>query len=197
STICQMNRAPLLSTRAAAIAPALRATRRASTPEIGVALVSALMESSKEPHPPRTPDSNYVPGWGQGFAAYSGDTALTTGSLLPWRGQTTTGRMEGSFTAAQSRTQRTIMNILMFSMTPLFPDRAMGGAQKQLKRIALHLGELGHDVTLLATRRSDSLTPFQWSERVRVLPIFRFKQPYPEPYATPVYNIAAAIQDLG
>ncbi len=89
------------------------------------------------------------------------------------------------------------MNILMFSMTPLFPDRAMGGAQKQLKRIALHLGELGHDVTLLATRRSDSLTPFQWSERVRVLPIFRFKQPYPEPYATPVYNIAAAIQDLG
>lgn len=89
------------------------------------------------------------------------------------------------------------MHILMFSMTPLFPDRAMGGAQKQLKRIALHLGSLGHDVTLLATRRADSQTPFQWAERVRAVPIFRFKQPYPEPYATPVYNIAAAIQDLG
>lgn len=89
------------------------------------------------------------------------------------------------------------MNILMFSMTPLFPSHAMGGAQKQLKRIALHLGELGHSVTILATQRPDSMQPFEWSSRVRVLPIFRFKQPYPEPYATPVYNIAAAIQDLG
>lgn len=89
------------------------------------------------------------------------------------------------------------MKIVMFSMTPLFPDRAMGGAQKQLKRIALHLAEQGHDITLLATRRGDSNVPFQWHERAQVIPIFRFKQPYPEPYATPVYNIAAAIQDIG
>jgi len=85
----------------------------------------------------------------------------------------------------------------MFSMTPLFPDRAMGGAQKQLKRVAIHLAEQGHDVTLLATRRQDSNAPFQWHERARVVPIFRFKQPYPEPYATAVYNIASAIQDVG
>lgn len=89
------------------------------------------------------------------------------------------------------------MKIIMFSMTPLFPDQAMGGAQKQLKRIAVHLAELGHEVTVLATRRQDSMTPFQWHERAQVIPIFRFKQPFPEPYATPVYNIAAAIQDLG
>lgn len=85
----------------------------------------------------------------------------------------------------------------MFSMTPLFADKNMGGAQKQLKRVALHLGALGHDVTLLATRRADSDAPFDWAARVHIVPIFRFKQPFPEPYATPPYNIAAAIQDLG
>ena len=85
----------------------------------------------------------------------------------------------------------------MFSMTPLFPNKVMGGAQKQLKRVAIHLGELGHEVTILTTRRQDASAPFQWAERVRIVPIFRFKQPYPEPYATPPYNIAAAIQDIG
>jgi glycosyltransferase involved in cell wall biosynthesis len=89
------------------------------------------------------------------------------------------------------------MRILAFSMTPLFPDLAMGGAQKQLKRVALHLADLGHEVTVVATRRSDSMAPFRWHERVQVIPLFRFKQPYPEPYATPAYNIAAAIQDIG
>jgi glycosyltransferase involved in cell wall biosynthesis len=85
----------------------------------------------------------------------------------------------------------------MFSMTPLFPNKNMGGAQKQLKRVALHLGNLGHDVTILTTWRQDASEPFTWGERVRILPIFRFKQPFPEPYATPPYNIAAAIQDIG
>ncbi len=89
------------------------------------------------------------------------------------------------------------MNILIFSMTPLFPSHAMGGAQKQLKLIAVYLAEQGHNVTIVCTRRQDTMQPFQWHERAQVLPIFRFKQPYPEPYATPAYNIAAAIQDVG
>ncbi|MFN8371687.1 MAG: glycosyltransferase family 4 protein [Anaerolineae bacterium] len=89
------------------------------------------------------------------------------------------------------------MKILIFSMTPLFPSHAMGGAQKQLKLIALHLAEQGHIVTVVCTRRQDTMQPFNWHDRVRVLPIFRFKQPYPEPYATPAYNIAAAVQDVG
>ncbi|MBZ0282079.1 MAG: glycosyltransferase family 4 protein [Anaerolineae bacterium] len=89
------------------------------------------------------------------------------------------------------------MKIAMFSMTPLFPNQSMGGAQKQLKKVALYLGEQGHDVTILCTRRQDTLQPFQWGERVRVVPTFRFKQPFPEPYATEVYNIAAAVQEMG
>jgi len=89
------------------------------------------------------------------------------------------------------------MKIVMFSMTPLFPDRSMGGAQKQLKKVALHLAQQGHDITVLCTRRDDLREPFKWHERAEIVPIFRFKQPYPEPYFTPVYNIANAIGDLG
>jgi glycosyltransferase involved in cell wall biosynthesis len=89
------------------------------------------------------------------------------------------------------------MNILMFSITPLFPDFDMGGGQKHLRTIALHLAQQGHNVTLLCTRRADTPEPFNWHERARVLPILRFKQPFPAPYDTPAYNIASIVQDVG
>jgi len=87
--------------------------------------------------------------------------------------------------------------IAVFSMTPLFPDFAMGGGQVQLKKIALHLGELGHQLTILSTRREGSMTPFHWHENVEIRPILRFKQPYPEPYFTPIYHIANAMRYVG
>lgn len=89
------------------------------------------------------------------------------------------------------------MHILMFSMTPLYAGQSMGGAQKQLKKVALYLGEHGHRVTILCTRRHDVTESFRWHENVTIEPVYRFKQPYPEPYATDVYNIAAAIQETG
>lgn len=87
--------------------------------------------------------------------------------------------------------------IAVFSMTPLFPEQALGGAQKQLKKVALHLGEQGHQVTILCTRRHDALTPFKWHANVEILPVLRFKQPYPEPYFTPLYHVANAIRTVG
>lgn len=87
------------------------------------------------------------------------------------------------------------MNIVMFSMTPLFMEKSMGGAQKQLKKVALHLAEQGHQVTILCTRRADAREAFRWHENLEVIPIYRFKQPFPEPYDTPPYHLAAAIQD--
>lgn len=89
------------------------------------------------------------------------------------------------------------MNIVMFSMTPLFADQSMGGAQKQLKKVAIHLAQLGHQVTILCTQRPEAMEPFKWHENLEVLPIYRFKQPFPEPYATAPFNIAAALQDTG
>lgn len=89
------------------------------------------------------------------------------------------------------------MKIIMFSMTPLFADKSMGGAQKQLKKVAVYLAQSGHDVVVLCTRRSDVQDVFYWHERAQVVPIYRFKQPFPEPYETPPYNIAHAIQTTG
>lgn len=89
------------------------------------------------------------------------------------------------------------MKIVAFSINPLFPDFVMGGAPKHLQSIVLHLGELGHEVTVLSTRREDSKTPFRWHENVQVLPILRFHQPFPQPYAAPGYDLAAALQDVG
>lgn len=87
------------------------------------------------------------------------------------------------------------MRIFMFSMTPLFPDKSMGGAQKQLKKVALHLAEQGHHVTIACTWRKDAAQAFAWHERAQILPLYRFKQPFPEPYETPLYHIANAIRD--
>ena len=87
--------------------------------------------------------------------------------------------------------------IAVFSMSPLFPDFAIGGGQVQLKKVALHLGELGHRVTILSTRHEASTTPFSWHENVIIKPILRFKQPYPEPYFTPLYHIANAMRYVG
>jgi glycosyltransferase involved in cell wall biosynthesis len=89
------------------------------------------------------------------------------------------------------------MHIVMFSINPLFPDVVMGGAPKHLGNIALHLGRLGHDVTVLCTRADENARPFRWHERVEVLPLLRFKQPFPQPYAVPAYDLATALQDVG
>ena len=87
--------------------------------------------------------------------------------------------------------------IAVFSMTPLFPDIAIGGAQSQLKKVALHLGEKGHQLTILCTQREGSMTPFKWHDNVEIQPVLRFKQPYPEPYFTPIYHIANAMRYVG
>ncbi len=87
--------------------------------------------------------------------------------------------------------------IAVFSMTPLFPDFAMGGGQVQLKKVALHLAELGHRLTILSTQREGSMKPFKWHENVEIRPVLRFKQPYPEPYFTPIYHIANAMRYMG
>lgn len=89
------------------------------------------------------------------------------------------------------------MRVVMFSMTPLFPNRSMGGAQKQLRKVALHLAQQGHQVEILCTRRHpDALEPFYWYPNALVKPVLRFKQPFPEPYDAPVYHIANAIADV-
>ncbi len=88
------------------------------------------------------------------------------------------------------------MNITVFSIVPLFPDYDMGGAQKHLRYIANFLGERGHQVTIVATKRQDTTESFHWHPNVTVHPILQFKQPFPSPYDTGAHNLANIIQDV-
>ena len=88
------------------------------------------------------------------------------------------------------------MQIVMFSVNPLFPDTVMGGAPKHLQNIAIHMGQRGHQVTVLCTRASANMGNFKWHDNVTVKPILRFHQPFPQPYAIPAYDMATAIQDV-
>ena len=88
------------------------------------------------------------------------------------------------------------MNITVFSIVPLFPDYDMGGAQKHLRYIANYLGEHGHKVTIVATKRHDSTASFHWHPNVSIHPILQFKQPFPSPYDTGAHNMANIIQDV-
>lgn len=88
------------------------------------------------------------------------------------------------------------MKIVMHSITPLFPEHVLGGAQKHLRFIATHLGEAGHTVVILSTQRVDTQEEFQWHPNVTVRPILRYKQPFPSPYDTGAHNIAGIVQDF-
>jgi len=88
------------------------------------------------------------------------------------------------------------MKITIFSIVPLFPDYDMGGAQKHLRYIANHLGERGHQVTIVATKRHDTNASFHWHPNVTIHPILQFKQPFPSPYDTGAHNLANIIQDV-
>lgn len=89
------------------------------------------------------------------------------------------------------------MRIVMFSINPLFAGVVMGGAPKHLQNIAIYMGELGHDVSVLCTRVEESAVPFYWHERVRVEPILRFHQPFPQPYGITAHDLANILQDMG
>jgi glycosyltransferase involved in cell wall biosynthesis len=88
------------------------------------------------------------------------------------------------------------MKIAIFSMSPVFQDIIHSGAQKILREVSIHLGQCGHTVTVLCTKRSDNANPFKLGTGVTVLPVLPFKQTYPQPYEVPPYQLATAILEL-
>lgn len=90
------------------------------------------------------------------------------------------------------------MHIVAFSINPLFAGAVMGGAPKHLQNIVIHLGTLGHTVTVLCTRapQSDG-QPFRWHPNVEVRPILPYHMPFPQPYAISAHEMALILQDMG
>ncbi len=74
----------------------------------------------------------------------------------------------------------------------------MGGAPKHLQNIAIHLGKLGHHVTVLCTRapQSDGQS-FFWHPNVEVKPILPYHMPFPQPYAISAHQMALILQEKG
>ena len=75
------------------------------------------------------------------------------------------------------------MNILVFSINPIFPDVITGGASKHLYHVARNLGQAGHQVQILCAQPKQVLSGFDWAENVHVDPILPFNIPFPQPYA--------------
>ena len=88
------------------------------------------------------------------------------------------------------------MKIIMTSINPLFPDKVIGGSTKHLYHVAVHLGEMGHEVLILSTNRPDSTTPFNWHPNVLVKPVLQFKQPFPQPYDMAAHKLASNIRTI-
>lgn len=88
------------------------------------------------------------------------------------------------------------MKIVIGTINPLFADKVIGGSTKHLRRIAEHLGDLGHDVTVLCTARPGEDSDLRWGDCVIVKRCFDFKQPFPMPYDVPAYRFADVIQQV-
>jgi glycosyltransferase involved in cell wall biosynthesis len=85
------------------------------------------------------------------------------------------------------------VRIVAFSVNPLYSDKVLGGAPRQLRRVTEFLAAQGHEVEVLCTAPPDAGSPFDWDDGVRVNPCLPLKQPFPQPYAVPAYRTATTI----
>ncbi len=83
------------------------------------------------------------------------------------------------------------MKILISFLPSVFPIHNHGGSTKILKEIALYLAERGDTITIVCNQRSDNKKVFKLHRNITVMPIFRFRETYPNPYNTTPYNLAA------
>ena len=89
------------------------------------------------------------------------------------------------------------MNIVAFSLNPLFANKVNGGGTRNLQKVSVHLGKCGHQIHVFSPRRDDSNAPFQWHTNVTVHPCLRFKQPFPGPYEISYHDMTCNLQILG
>jgi len=86
------------------------------------------------------------------------------------------------------------MNILIFSLGPIFKSHVHGGSQKVLRDLALGLAERGHKINIVCIKRRDNFEPFQLHDNILVEPILPLKEVFPAPYFTSPFNILKTVQ---
>src|ERR1043165_3680913 len=88
------------------------------------------------------------------------------------------------------------MRILVFSASTVFKNFTYGGSQRILREIALHLGERGHQVTILCTERPDNNKSYFLGPGAEVKPTIRLRPTFPEPYYTAPYNLVDLFKQI-
>lgn len=88
------------------------------------------------------------------------------------------------------------MRILAVSIAPLFPDSVHGGSQRILTEVARALGDAGHEVRVLCSRRPDNEGAFHLGRRVRVEPSLLLRGTFPSPYEVAPHRLAASADAL-
>jgi glycosyltransferase involved in cell wall biosynthesis len=88
------------------------------------------------------------------------------------------------------------MRVLAFSASTVFEKVTYGGSQRILREIAVHLGERGHEITILCTQRPDNAKPFFLGPGAEVKPTLRLRPTFPEPYYTAPYNIVDLFEQI-
>ncbi len=88
------------------------------------------------------------------------------------------------------------MNILCFSINPIFPDFVSGGASKHLMNLTRYLSADGHRVRVLCPSLPNQDIPFSLSHNLEVWPVLPFHQPFPAPYAVTPSELALIVEEM-
>ncbi|MEX0763471.1 MAG: glycosyltransferase family 4 protein [Dehalococcoidia bacterium] len=88
------------------------------------------------------------------------------------------------------------MRVLAVSVAPLFRDFVMGGSQRILTDVAVALGEAGHDVRVLCTRRPENEGGFSLGPKARVEPDLLLRGAFPSPYEVAPFMLSQTVVRL-
>jgi glycosyltransferase involved in cell wall biosynthesis len=88
------------------------------------------------------------------------------------------------------------MKILISFIPTVASEFNYGGSTAILRQVALYLASHGDQITIICNRRPESDSEYLLHPMVKVLPIYRFKDTFPNPYFVPPYSIAHNIKTL-
>lgn len=88
------------------------------------------------------------------------------------------------------------MNILSFSINPIFPDVVSGGASKHLMNLTRFLSAKDHQVRVLCPALPDQKEPYSINKNLEIWPVLPFHQPFPAPYAVTPPELALIVEEI-
>lgn len=88
------------------------------------------------------------------------------------------------------------MNILCFSINPIFPDVVSGGASKHLVNLTKYLAAEGYQVRVLCPALPNQDKSYFLAQNLEIWPVLPFHQPFPAPYAVTPPELALIVEEI-